>query len=144
MLIGGMAAVQHGATYVTSDVDICVPLRAENFRRIEQAVTGLGPRFRNRRDLPFALTEEMLAGLKNLYLQTVLGPLDCLGEVQGVGDYDAVLAQSERTAFPYGEINILKIEPLIRAKASIGRPQDKLVVTQLEAIQERLKQTKSN
>src|ERR1051325_970407 len=91
VVIGGLAAVRHGTSYVTYDVDICVPLEAENFRKIEHAIADLNPRFRQRRDLPFQLTDEMLADLKNLYLMTDLGPLDCLGEVKEIGDYRKVL-----------------------------------------------------
>src|SRR5678815_4407202 len=81
VLIGGLAAVQHGTSYSTYDVDVCVPLSRENVRRIERAIRDINPRFRHRRDLPFSLTDEMLPNLKNLYIQTDLGPLDCLGEV---------------------------------------------------------------
>jgi hypothetical protein len=144
VVIGGLAAVRHGASYVTYDVDICVPLEAENFRKIERAINDIHPRFRLRRDLPFQLTEEMLVNLKNLYLVTDLGPLDCLGEVKDIGDYSTLLEQSQLADFPFGKVQILKIPSLIRAKESIGRPQDMLVVTQLRAIQERLEKQKSN
>ncbi len=69
---------------------------------------------------------------------TDLGPLDCLGEVIAVGDYNAVLEQSEAAEFPFGICPVLKIDSLIRAKEAIGRPQDMLVVTQLRAIQEKI------
>src|SRR4051794_2079130 len=84
VLIGGLAAVRYGTSYVTYDVDICVPLEAANFKRIAAAVADLHPRFRQRKDLPFELTDELLGRLKNLYLSTNLGALDCLGEVAGV------------------------------------------------------------
>ena len=35
VLVGGLAAVRHGSSYVTYHVDICVPLEIENFRRTE-------------------------------------------------------------------------------------------------------------
>jgi hypothetical protein len=144
VLIGGLAAVQHGASYATYDVDICVPLDLQNLERIKTAIKGLNPRFRQRKDLPFELNEQNSAGLKNLYLLTDLGPLDCLGEVAGVGDYNAALAESEPADFPFGRIRILRIEALIRAKETIGRPQDLFVVTQLKAIQERLRKERTS
>lgn len=142
VLIGGMAAVRHGADYVTIDVDICVPLEADNFRRIERAIADLHPRFRLRKDLPFQLPD-MLGDLKNLYLLTDLGPLDCLGEVKAVGGFREVLENSQTVDFPFGKVQILRIQPLIRAKESIGRPQDMWVAAQLRAIEERLQNLKS-
>jgi hypothetical protein len=142
VIIGGLAAVKYGTSYVTYDVDICVPQDAENFRTIAGAIRDLNPQFRQRRDLPFELTPERLNGLKNLYLMTDLGPLDCLSEVAAIGDYDAVLQESELAKFPFGECRILKIGALIRAKEAIGRPQDHFVTTQLRAIQERIEAQK--
>jgi hypothetical protein len=138
VIIGGLAAVKHGTSYVTYDVDVCVPEDPQNFRAIGEAIQDLNPRFRQRRDLPFELTQERLHGLKNLYLITDLGPLDCLSEVAAIGNYDAVLRESELAKFPFGECRVLKIGALIRAKEAIGRPQDHFVTTQLRAIQERM------
>jgi hypothetical protein len=137
VLIGGLAAVHHGTSYATYDVDICVPLQLVNFRRIEKAVKDLNPRFRQRKDMPLNLTDDEILRLQNLYLLTDLGPLDCLGYVANIGDYSAALEQSKEGVFPFGKIRVLKIDSLIRAKEAIGRPQDLFVITQLRAIQER-------
>jgi hypothetical protein len=137
VLIGGLAAVRYGTSYVTYDLDVCVPLDSANFKRIATAIADLHPRFRQRKDLPFELSDELLAQLKNLYLTTDLGSLDCLGEVAGIGDYDSVLQNSNPVPFPFGTCNVLKLESLISAKELIGRPQDMLVVAQLRAIQEK-------
>jgi hypothetical protein len=138
VLIGGLAAVRHGASYVTYDVDVCVPLGPANLKRIGRALSDLNPRFQQRKDIPFDLDDERLADLKNLYISTDLGRLDCLGEVAGIGHYAAALQQSEPADFPFGRIHVLCLDALIRAKDVIGRPQDLLVVAQLRAIQERL------
>ena len=139
-LIGGLAARHYGVTLVTDDVDICARFTLENLRRIEKAVQDLHPRHRlvaNR--LPLELTDELCSRLKNLYLTTDLGILDCLSEVAGIGDYDAVFQQSELVQFPFGRMPVLKIEALIQAKEAAGRPQDMRAVGQLRAIKERLK-----
>jgi hypothetical protein len=142
VLIGGLAAVRYGTSYVTYDVDICVPLDPSNFQGTAAAIADLHPRFRQRKDLPFELTDELVAGLKNLDLLTDFGALDCLGEVAGVGDYNSVLRNSNPVEFPFGTCNVLKLETLIAAKEAIGRPQDMLVVAQLRAIKEKLDMTK--
>lgn len=139
VLIGGLAAVRHGTSYLTYDVDVCVPEDKENFLLIGKAVRDINPRFRQRKDLPFELTPERLMGLKNLYLLTDFGPLDCLTEVAAVGSYPDVRQQSEPANFPFGQCQVLKIDALIRAKEAIGRHQDFVVVAQLRAIQERVR-----
>src|SRR5450631_2448318 len=91
VLVGGFAAVAHGVTLVTSDVDICCRFSEENLMRIQKAFADLHPVHRSRPDMPLQLTPAQSAGLKNLYLKTDLGVVDCLGEVLGVGNFDAVL-----------------------------------------------------
>jgi hypothetical protein len=56
VLIGGFAAVAHGTTLVTRDVDICCRFSEVNLRRIQKAVRGLNPVHRSRPDLPLELT----------------------------------------------------------------------------------------
>src|ERR1700749_1504134 len=84
VLVGGFAAAAYGVTLLTRDVDICCRFDEANLTRIQTAVADLHPVHRSRPDLPFELTPESCAQLKNLYLRTDLGPLDCLGEVLGV------------------------------------------------------------
>ena len=139
-LIGGLAARHYGVTLVTDDVDICARFTPENLRKIEKAVQGLHPRHRLvANPLPLQLTDELCTRLRNLYLTTDLGILDCLSEVAGVGDFDAVLRQSEIFQFPFGKVHILKLDALINAKQAVGRPNDLRAVSQLRAIEERSK-----
>ena len=143
VVIGGIAAVKHGVTLGTFDVDICTRFTPENLRRIESAIKDLKPKFSQRKDLPFVLSDELLMTLKNLYVLTNLGRLDCLSEVAGIGDFDAVLKESEPTTFDFGVCRILTIEALIRAKDAIGRDKDKMTAVQLRAIKEKRDQQES-
>lgn len=43
VLVGGFAAVAHGATLVTRDVDICCRFSEANLGRIQKAVSDLHP-----------------------------------------------------------------------------------------------------
>lgn len=139
-LIGGLASRHYGVTLVTEDVDVCARFTNENLRRIESAVSDLHPRHRltaNR--LPLELTDELCGRLKNLYLTTDIGILDCLSEVAGIGDFDAVLRQSQLMHFPFGRCYVLKIDALIQAKQAVGRPHDLITVQQLNAVKEKQK-----
>jgi len=137
VLIGGFAAVAHGVTLVTRDVDICCRFTEENLMRIQQAFADLHPVHRSRPDLPLALTAEQCANLQNLYLKTDLGIVDCLSNVLGLGDFDSVLKGSIDLELPFGHCRILDIESLIRAKESMNRDHDRITAKQLREIKRR-------
>ena len=140
-LIGGFASRYYGVTLVTEDVDVCARFTPQNLRRIENAVKEYNPFHRLAANkLPLELTDELCSRLKNLYLKTDIGILDCLSEVAGIGDFDAVIQQSQKVSFPFGDCYILKIEALIRAKQAVGRQHDLIAVQQLSAIKDRLDQ----
>jgi len=77
--------------------------------------------------------------LKNLYLQTDQGKLDCIGEVSGIGTFEAVLRRSVEATFCHGTFRFLNLEALIASKRAAGRERDQLAVRQLLAIEERNK-----
>jgi hypothetical protein len=137
VLIGGFAAVAHGATLVMRDVAICCRISEVNLARIQKAVSDIHPVHRSRPSLPLDLTAEQCARLKNLYLKTELGALDCLGAVLGIGDYNAVLSQSVEVELPFGRCRILDIDGLIPAKDAMNRDHDRITVRQLSEIKRR-------
>ena len=140
VLVGGFAAVAHGVTLVTRDVDICCRFSEANLMRIQKAFADLHPVHRSRPDLPLQLTAEQCAGLKNLYLKTDLGIVDCLGEILGVGNFDEVLKHSVGVELPYGKCRIIDIDALIRAKEAMNRDHDKITVKYLKEIQKQQNQ----
>ena len=143
VIIGGVCGVLHGASLVTLDLDICCRFSRENLRRIEAAVKDLHPRHRlTANKLPLELTDELCDSLKNIYLNTDLGILDCLSEVSGIGDYEQVLQQSIPHSMSYGEFRILNLDALIAAKSAAGREKDLDAVRLLQAIKEKNDQKK--
>jgi hypothetical protein len=139
VLIGGFAAVAHGVTLVTRDVDICCRFDETNLMRIQRALADLHPRHRSRPDLALALTPAQCSRLKNLYVRTDLGVVDCVSEVLGVGSFEIVKHQSDAVELPFGICRILGLEALIRAKEAMNRDHDRLAVRQLRAIERRRK-----
>jgi hypothetical protein len=137
VVVGGFAAVAHGATLVTRDVDICCRFSEANLMRIQTAFANLHPTHRSKPDLPLALTPEQCASLKNLYLKTDLGIVDCIGEVLGVGDFESVLQHSVELELPFGNCRILDLDALIQAKEAMNRDHDRLAVRQLREIKRR-------
>jgi hypothetical protein len=138
VVIGGVCVVYHGAPLATFDLDICCPLGEENIRRIESAVQDLHPVHRlTANKLPLEETRSTFGVLKNLYLQTDLGKLDCLGEVTGLGKFEAVLSHSVTARLSFGEFRFLSLEALIEAKKAAGRERDMNAVRFLQAIKEK-------
>jgi hypothetical protein len=138
VIIGGVCGIMHGSSLVTKDLDICCRFTKENLRLIEKALRDVHPIHRlTANKLPLDLTDELCTRLSNLYLKTDVGILDCLSEVSGIGDYQAVLANSVPFQLSFGEIRILSIDALIIAKAAVGRERDLAAVRQLRAIKER-------
>jgi len=141
VVIGGVCVVFHGAPLATFDLDICCPFGLENVRRIESAVADLHPFHRlTDNQLPLEASRSAFGELRNLYLQTDLGKLDCLSEVSGVGDFQAVLKQSVVADFSYGQFRFLNLDALIASKKAVGRERDWAAVRSLLAIKERNEQ----
>lgn len=140
VVVGGFAAIAHGATSITQDIDICCRFSVENLLRLQQALADVHPVHRmTPQRIPLELTPAACKSLKNLYLDTDLGQLDCLGCIKGVGAFDDVKRRSRRIEMPIGICLVLDLQALIDAKKAMGRPRDNETVLQLEAIQERLR-----
>ena len=133
ILIGGMAANVHGSTLATFDCDVVVVMTPENLTKICSALEGTSPKFRHK-EPPVWFTPELAnrSSWKNLYLETELGVLDCLGLVKGVGDYNECLKGSVIVEVDDFSIRVLGAQSLIKAKEAVGRPKDLQAVAQLK------------
>lgn len=139
VIVGGYAAVIHGVTLVTRDVDICLRFTPTNLLRLQQAIADLHPVHRlTPQHLPLRLTKLKCAGLKNLYLATDFGVVDCLGEILGVGGFAEVRKRSILKTFSFGRCRVLDLDTLIKAKETMGRERDRQAAIQLRAIRARL------
>jgi hypothetical protein len=138
VIVGGFAAVAHGVSLPTQDIDVCCRFTPENLLKLQEAITDLHPVHRMVPSRPpLQLTVETCAGLRNLYLDTDWGQLDCLGEILGLGQYQEVADLSVSVELSSGACRILTIDALIRAKEAMGRQRDREAALQLRAIRER-------
>ena len=143
VIVGGFAGIVHGCTFVTQDIDICCDFSADNLLKLQDALFDLNPVHRmtpNRQK--FRLTKESSGHFKNLYLDNDIGQLDCLGSIDGLGDYHKVKAASVSVEVEDVQLNVLSFDALIKAKKAMNRPRDKEVIAQLEAIK-KLKEQRS-
>lgn len=120
-----MAAVAHGSSIVTQDVDVCASLVRPNLDYIVNALKGMEPFFRRiGGNIPFYDDPVRLVGFKNLYLKTSAGNLDILGYLPGVGSYEQIKQTAVRGNLGTVECYILDLDTLIAAKRVAGRPKD--------------------
>jgi len=137
VVVGGLAAVVHGSAYVTHDVDVCYGRSATNVERLCEALGPVHPTLRGApKGLPFRLDPPTVAAGLNFTLDTDLGALDILGEVQGLGAYPGVAEHSETVDLFGRSVRVLTLEALIRAKRAAGRRKDLLLIPELEALLE--------
>jgi hypothetical protein len=135
VIVGGYAGVIHGCTYVTQDVDICCDFAPANLLALQRAVSDLHPVHRMTPGRqPLELTLENAGEFRNLYLDTDLGHLDCLSEVQGIGPYEYVRQASQTIEAEGVQLRVLTIDALITAKEAMHRPRDREALRQLKAI----------
>jgi hypothetical protein len=86
--------------------------------------------------LPFRFDVETVRRGLNFTLTTDAGPVDVLGEITGVGNYDAVLAVSEDVLLYESNYRCINLDALIVSKRAAGRPKDLEVVAELELIRD--------
>jgi len=140
VIIGGVASVLHGSTLLTRDLDVCIPLGSESLLRVQAALRELHPRLRAGAGwIPLELDATRAATLENLYITTDEGRLDCLGFVEGVGNFDAVRRDSVEFDLEGRSCRVLSLDALIRSKEALDLPRDRETVVQLKAIRERLR-----
>jgi hypothetical protein len=160
VVIGGIAAVLHESAYVTFDLDICYSRIPPSLKRLKQALLPFHPRPRGFPPEPrFVWDETTLRNRSVITLQTdmtayqtcailqlrhnfflnsekqalLLGDLDLLAEVDGLGTYDAVNDHSRIVLAFDRRIAVVNIRGLIRAKRAVGRAKDLSILPELEA-----------
>ena len=135
IVIGGLAEALHGSPRVTYDIDLCYRRTKENLQRLAEALRELKPTLRGAPpDLPFIIDARSLALGSNFTFNTNAGPLDLLGWVEPIGDYDALVKHAFTTRIGDLDLKLIDLDDLIRIKEHIRRPKDQESLRQLLAI----------
>ena len=137
VIVGGFAGILHGSTLVTRDLDVCAVLTPENVAKLRETLKDLKPAHRlTPQRLSFLENPGPDVEVRNLYLETTLGPVDVLSSIKGVGDYTQVREASVEIQIFGRRCRVISIEGLIRAKEALARPKDLLAAEELRAILE--------
>jgi predicted nucleotidyltransferase len=141
VLAGGLACVVHGSPLVTQDLDICVFFDDLQIAKLREALKDLEPRFRmNPNFKPSFLDHPKRSNeLKNIYLETSLGILDMMTELQPIGDFQAVSRRAVTIRLYGHDCKVVSLEDLISIKETMSRPKDKEALLHLREILQKIK-----
>ncbi len=131
IVVGGAAAVLHGAPVTTQDLDIVHRRTPKNVARLLDVLRDLAavarPEPPGRRIRP---TAEHL----QINLSTSLGPLDAFCEIESGQGYEQLVGRTVRVSDGKRTLRVLDLPALIEAKSRTGRAKDRLVLPVLVAL----------
>jgi predicted nucleotidyltransferase len=137
IVIGGGAALAHGAARLTYDVAVVYARDPDNLRRLATTLQPYQPYLRGAPPcLPFRWDDRTLKSGLNFTLTTTLGDLDLLGEVAGGGSFEQLLPFSQELETFGVRCRFVTLEKLIQLKRAAGRPKDLEAIAELEALYE--------
>jgi len=134
IVVGGAAAVLHGAPTMTQDLDIVHRRTVENVDRFAALLERLDayirePGTRRLRPSP----QDLISG-GQLNLTTTLGPLDPLGRLHDGRGFDELLPHSEVLVDEDRQVRVIDLVTLIEIKSEAGRARDRLILPVLLAL----------
>lgn len=140
VIVGGFAATLHGSSLVTRDLDVCAILSSESVQKLRDVLRDLKPTHRlTPQKLSFIDNPDPGVEIRNLYLTTDFGPVDILGSITGVGEFDRVRTGSIQVELFGRTCRVISLDDLIQAKEALGREKDLLAAKELRAVREKLK-----
>jgi len=135
VIIGGFAAVVHGSSQVTKDLDICLCINDEQIENLRKCLKPFNPKHRtSQKKLSFLEHPQDASGTQNIYLETDLGVLDIISEVKGVGDFERVLRGAIEIELFGHSCKVISLEDLIDSKKSMSREKDLTTTKELEIL----------
>jgi hypothetical protein len=134
IVVGGAAAVLHGALAMTQDLDVVHSSTVENVRHLTTVLDQLDARVREPGPRRLRPDESMLRGGGQVQLTTTLGPLDLLGRLHDGRGYNELLPHTELLTDEYRRVRVLDLPTLIEVKTGAGRAKDRLVLPLLLAL----------
>jgi hypothetical protein len=140
VLIGGFAAVAHGAPHITNDIDITPKDDSENLARLSAALTDLGARVRGdhegRETFEFRHDAASLRRQAVLNLTTNAGNLDISAVPSGTGGYKDLKRDAIEITVDGVRVLVASLADVIRSKEAANRPKDRTALPVLRRLLE--------
>jgi hypothetical protein len=134
LVVGGAAAVLHGAPVTTQDLDIVHRLSPENIGRLQRCLSRMHAVVREPGSRGLVPDQSMLQAGGQVRLLTDFGPLDVLGRLHDGRDYDELVGHSELVGDATRRVRVIDLATLIQIKAGTKRRRDRLVLPILRAL----------
>ena len=135
IVVGGQAETLFGSARVTVDMDLCYRRTKENLERLAAALREIKPTLRNAPpNLPFIIDEQSLALGCNFTFDTAFGPLDLLGYLEPLGDFEAIEKRASTFRIQLMDLRVIHIDDLITIRQYLQRPKDRESLLHLLAI----------
>ena len=134
VVVGGLAAVLHGAPVLTLDIDALVRVSEANATRLLAVFAEIEARYRAHTAVIRPELADIMSG-RHLLLATRLGKLDVLGAMgRPLHRFDDVRGEIVRLDVDGISVPVLGLEELIRQKRSLGRDKDLVALRMLEEV----------
>ena len=147
VLVGGVAAIVHGFSGSTFDLDAVPDVGTANLNRLGRTLLELGAVVYadpSRRDLAadgkppeadgFGYTAEGLRNEAVWHLTSTAGMVDIARAIDGVGGYRD-LSRLKRTVFGI-TIEVASLDHIIASKRAVARPKDLRLLSELERLRD--------
>lgn len=140
VLVGGIAAVAHGSTLPTEDVDITPSRDRENLDRLATALRELGARIRTETEpdgVAFPCSGDFLAAMPTmLNLTTEAGDVDLVFRPAGFAHgYDDLAPRATPVELTdEATVLVAALDDIIRSKRAANRAKDRAAMPYLEAL----------
>lgn len=141
VVVGGYAAVLHGSSRITQDLDVCYATDRPNLDVLGRTLVDANARLYGIEEgVPFVPDGRTLARTQLMTLMTDLGKLDLMTAPDGAPTYQRL--RGNATAVDLGDylVRIASIEDLLSMKRAADRPKDRADVVELEAIDRLLRE----
>ena len=145
VLVGGVAAIAHGARRPTADVDCLARRTAENLDRLAAALHELNARLRvhglpddEAALLPTRLDRDTLARMEISTWRTDAGDFDVLADIPARNGrrvrYDELLSRAEVQDLHGIAVYVAALSDVIASKEWANRPKDRAALPELRAL----------
>ena len=137
VLIGGMAAILHGASHVTTDVDVVPQDARDNLQRLSAVLQELHARIRvagEPEGVPFDPSAASLARVRVWNLQTEVGDIDVTFEPAGTQGFEDLRRDAIVMHLRSGDVTVASLADVVRSKEAADRPRDRAALPGLRAL----------
>lgn len=134
VLIGGLAAILHGAAHVTTDVDIVPEEGLRNLERLSSVLRELNARIRvtgEEGGVPFGHDAESLRRVRIWNLVTDRGDLDITFVPSGTEGYEDLRRDVVHMRVRGIDVPVASLADVIRSKEAAGRERDRAILPTL-------------